>query len=102
MKLRSKSRFDDVGPVDADGFFEYAYRGYNYEVVSGERVFCVRTYDDEPGIAVVIGPNDARTSSKARQLVDFVMTDLGCSRIKFYDSGGAYRFVDIQTLEFIE
>jgi hypothetical protein len=99
--IRNKQRFDDVGPMRADGFYEYVYRGYYYEIVAAERIFHIRTYDDQPGVAIVVRPTDARTSPDLRQLVDFITTTLGCAQIKLYAPNGAYRFVDIRTLEFV-
>src|SRR5436309_1515876 len=52
--ITNKERFDDVGPQDSDGVYEYAYHGFNYDIAVGEFVFRVRTYDSEPGIATVI------------------------------------------------
>ena len=83
MTIRNKRRFDDVGEQDADGLCDYVYRGFNYEIATGERVFYVRTYDDEPSVAIVVKPTDARTSSEARPLVEFLLAALGCTSIKF-------------------
>ena len=99
--IRNKQRFDDVGELDASGFYDYAYRGYNYEIALGERIFKVRTYDDEPGVAMVHQPTNARTCSDARQLVQFLIETLGCTGVKFYAPDGGYRLVDISTLEFV-
>lgn len=100
ITIRNKQRFDDIGEQDAAGFYDFVYRGFNYVIAAGEREFHVRTYDDEPGIAIVIGPTNARTCSEARQLVDFLIATLGCTGFKFYAPDGAYRLVDTQTLEF--
>jgi hypothetical protein len=54
-----------------------------YEIAVSEQVFYVRTYDDEPNIATVVKPTNARTSSVARQLVEFLVATLGCTGIKF-------------------
>ena len=100
ITIRNKQRFDDIGEQNAAGFYDYVYSGFNYDIAAGEREFNVRTYDDEPGIATVIEPTNARTCSDARQLVDFLIATLGCTGIKFYAPDGGYRLVDIQTLEF--
>jgi hypothetical protein len=100
MTIKNKRRFDDVGEQDADGFYDYIYRGFYYEIAMGERVFHVRTYDDEPSVAIVVRPTQARTSSEARPLVEFLIATLGCTRIKFYAPDGGYRFIDNATLEF--
>ena len=71
ITIRNKQRFEDIGEQGAAGFYDYVYRGFNYEIATGEREFYVRTYDDEPGIATVVKPTNALTSSDARQLVDF-------------------------------
>lgn len=78
--ITSKVRFDDVAPENPDGTVDYAYHGFNYVIAVGERVFQVRTYDDEPGIATVIGPTDARTRPEARALVEFITSTLGLVR----------------------
>jgi len=75
---------------DAEGFYDYVYRGLKYEIAAGERVFYVRTYDDEPGVAIVVHPTDARTSSEAKQLVEFLIDKLGCTKIKFYAPTAKY------------
>lgn len=99
--ITSKERFDDVAPENPDGTVDYAYRGFNYVITVDECVFQVRTYDDEPGIATVIGPTDARTQPEARALVEFITSTLSCTGIQFYCGPiGTYRPVEIQTLEF--
>ena len=101
LTIRNKERCDDVGPQDAAGFFEYAYRDYNYDLVAGKRVFRVRTYDDEPGLATIINPTDARSCPEARQLVAFIVSTLACTKVKFYSgSHGTYRPIDMRTLDF--
>lgn len=103
VTITNKERFDDLGPQDADGFYEYAYQGYKYDIAAGERVFRVRIYDYESGVATVISPTNARTCPEARELVEFITTKLGCTGIKFYcGSVGSYRRVEIRTLEFME
>ena len=99
--ITSKERFDDVGPENPDGTVAYAYHGFNYVIAVDERAFQVRTYDDEPGIATVISPTDARTRPEARALVEFITSTLGCTGIQFYCGPvGTYRPVEIRTLEF--
>src|SRR5687768_11766652 len=100
ITIKNKQRFDDIGEQDAAGFYDNVYRGFNYDIAAGERVFYVRTYDDEPGIATVVKPMNARTCCEVRQLVDFLIATLGCTGIKFYAPDGGYRLVDIRTLEF--
>ena len=101
--ITSKERFDDVAPENSDGTVDYAYHGFNYVIAVDERVFQVRTYDDEPGIATVISPTDARTRPEARALVEFITSTLGCTGIQFYCGPvGTYRPVEIRTLEFTE
>lgn len=99
--ITSKERFDDVAPENPDGTVDYAYHGFNYVVAVDGRDFCVRTYDDEPGIATVIKPTDARTQPEARALVEFITSTLGCIGIQFYcGPNGTYKPVEIETLEF--
>lgn len=101
--ITSKERFDDVAPENLDGTVDYAYHGFNYVITVDERDFRVRTYDDEPGIATVIGPADARTRPEARALVEFITSTLSCTGIQFYcEPVGTYCPVEIQTLEFTE
>jgi hypothetical protein len=100
--VRNKQRFDDVGEQDANGFYDYVYRGFNYELSAGEGVFYVRIYDDEPGVAIVVKPVNARATREARQLVDFITTNLACTVVRFKAPDGGYRPVDIGTLEFAD
>ena len=101
--ITSKKRFDDVGEENPDGTVDYAYHGFIYVIAVDEGVFYVRTYDDQPGVATVIGPTDARTRPEARALVEFITSSLGCMGIQFYCGPvGTYRPVDIRTLEFSE
>lgn len=101
--ITNKERFDDVGPQDTDGLYEYAYHGCNYDITVGQHVFKVRIYDDAPGVATVISPTDARTLPEARELVTFLTSALGCIGVWFYcGSVGTYRPVDIRTLEFTQ
>jgi hypothetical protein len=90
----TKTRFDDVLP-------DVSYHGFNYSVTIGDAVFSVRSYDDTPGEFTVISPASARQSPQARQLVDYLISELGCQRVQFYfGASGTYRAVDLQTLEF--
>jgi hypothetical protein len=99
--ITSKKRFNDVAPENPNGTIDYAYRGHNYIIAVNERGFHVRTYDDMPGTATVISPTDARTCAEARELVEFMISTLECTRVQFYyGQVGAYRFVEIRTLEF--
>lgn len=101
ITITTEERFDDVGPPRADGLYEYAYRGFNYEIAVGERVFRVRTYDDEPGIATVLDPTDARARPEARELVEFIISTLDCSSVRFYgERSGTYHPVALATLAF--
>ncbi|ACK67768.1 conserved hypothetical protein [Rippkaea orientalis PCC 8801] len=99
--ITSKERFDDVASKNPDGTVDYAYHGFNYVIAVDEHLFHVRTYDDEPGVATVISPTDARTCPEARALVDFITSTLGCTSLKFYCGWiGTYCSVEIRTLEF--
>lgn len=103
VAIVNKERFDDVGPQDSDGYYEYAYRGFNYTLVADGHTFLVRAYDDEPGVATVIDPTNARTRPEARMLVQFITETLGCTSVQFYCGPvGTYRPVDIQTLKFLK
>jgi hypothetical protein len=103
VTITYKERFDDVGPQDADGRYEYAYRGFEYQIAVDVAVFEVRTYDDEPAVATILKPTTARTSPHARQLVEFIIRTLDCDTVQFYcHAAGTYRPIDLQTLEFIE
>ena len=101
--ITRKERFDVVAPENPDGTVDYAYHGFNFVITVDERDFQIRTYDDEPGIATVISPTDARTRPEARALADFITSTLRCTGIHFYCGPvGTYRPVEIQTLEFTE
>ena len=101
--ITSKKRFDDVAQENCDGTVDYPYRGFNYVIAVDDRVFHVRTYDDEPGVATVISPTEARTYPEARELVEFITSCLGCMGIKFYCAAvGTYRQVESRTLTFKE
>lgn len=96
-----KERFDDVGEQDEAGDVEYAYRGYNYVVATEGQVFGCCTYDDEPGVAIVVSPPNAHEMQSAKPLVSFLLNALGVSSVKFYDAeNGVYRGVDPETLDF--
>jgi len=96
-----KERFGDVEPQDTDGRYEYAYRGFEYQIAVGESIFEIRTYDDEPEVATILKPTTARTSPQARELVDFITRTLNCNTVQCYCHAiGTYRPVDLQSLEF--
>jgi hypothetical protein len=100
-QITRKLRFDDIAPANEDGV-DYCYQGYNYELLIGGTSFIVRTYDDELGRAIVMEPLDALARSEARVLVDFLCSELSCSRIEFYSlDKGHYRVVDAGSLKFI-
>ena len=100
-RITSTERFDDVAPENPNGTVDYAYHGFTYVIAVDECVFRVGTYDYRPGVAIVIDPADARTRPEARALVDFITSTTNCTSIHFYCGPvGAYRSVDIRTLEF--
>ncbi len=91
----TKERFDDTGP-------DYSYRGFDYTLSIAGSTFEVRTYDDAPAEFIVTAPTSAHQSPQARELVDYLISELGCQRVEFYfGPSGAYRAVDMQTLEFV-
>lgn len=98
LALVRSIRFDDV-----DEEADYAYHGTNHLIQGAGASYKVRTYDDEPGVAAVIAPANARTLGEAKELVDFLVNHLDATAIKFYrgQPGGApYAFVNLETLEF--
>lgn len=91
----TKERFDDTGP-------DYSYHGFNYIVTIAGTEFKVRSYDNELGEFTVISPTSALRSPYARQLVQHLVSELCCERLRFYcGSSGTYRPVDLQRLEFV-
>ena len=98
LTLVRSVRFDDV-----DEEADYAYHGTNYEIKGAFATYKVRTYEDEPGVAAVIAPANARTLGEGKQLVEFIRQHFGADAIKFYRGradGAPYAFVDLDTLEF--
>ena len=97
VKIVKSTRFDDV-----DHDLGYEYRGHNYSVLSDGGMFLIRTYDDEPGCATVVSPTTAHASGNLRQLITFLQTDFGGSRIYLYQADlGRYAEIDLETLEFL-
>lgn len=91
-------RFDDV-----DEEADYSYHGTTHEVQGTRALYKVRCYDDEPCVAAVISPANARTLGEARELVEFLRANLGATAVKFYRgnvNGAPYAFVDLESLEF--
>ncbi len=101
VQVANKVRFDDIGPKDSQGFYEWAYRGYNYDIVVGSRAFKVRAYDEPPGVMTVVAPTDARNFPETRELVAFLLSSLAAKDVQlYYGPEGVYRSVDPHTLEF--
>ena len=99
--IRQEDRFDNVGEQDADGYVDYAYHGYTYLISIAGQDFQVRTYDDEPGSATVVHPTTAHQLPQARDLVSFIISELGCTRVQFYHAqAGKFCPVDVQTFDF--
>jgi hypothetical protein len=97
VKIVKSTRFDDV---DLD--LEYEYCGYNYSVQHEADMFLIRTYDDEPGRAIVISPATMHSNDHLGQLVSFLQTELGVSRIRLYKKDlGSYAEIDPETLAFL-
>lgn len=98
ITLARSIRFDDV---DDEG--RYSYHGTNHDLQGMRALYKVRCYEDEPGVATVISPANARTMGEARELVDYLCANLGVNVVKFYcgrAEGGQYVFVDLESLEF--
>ena len=54
---------EDLGEQDADGFYDYAYRYWNYWFDFGDRHYRARIYvdsQDEANVMQVDGPKDER------------------------------------------
>ncbi|NVZ50118.1 hypothetical protein HX792_07220 [Pseudomonas sp. B6002] len=97
VKIVKSTRFDDV-----DHDLGYEYRGYNHSVQNEGNMFLIRTYDNEPGRATVVSPTRAQANGPLGQLVAFLQTALGVSRIWLYKSDvGSYAEIDLETLEFL-
>lgn len=96
MKILKTTRFDDV-----DHDLGYEYRGYNYDIQNEETVFVIRTYDDEPGQATVVSPTTMSANGSLRELVAFLQSELGVSRLSLYkDDLGRYAEINLDSLAF--
>ena len=101
-QIANKIRFDGDGEEAADGKVDYAYRGFNYDIKVAGRMFKVRIYDDEPGVATVITA-DARTAVEVNELAAFILQELSVIELRFYcGPTGSFKAVDPQTLEFFK
>jgi hypothetical protein len=52
----TKEYKEELGGRDAAGFYDYAYRYWEYIFEFGDRSYRVRLYTDEPDVAYVTGP----------------------------------------------
>ena len=98
LTLMRSDRFDDT-----DEAADYAYHGVNHHIGGELGSYQVRLYDDEPGIATVIAPADARTLGEAGDLVALIQSQFGARTIRFYRAaatGAPYAAIDPDTLEF--
>ncbi|MVV49021.1 hypothetical protein EJA72_12315 [Pseudomonas sp. PB120] len=96
MKIVKSTRFFDV-----DHDIGYDYRGYKYEIQNEEDVFLIRLYDDEPGQATIVHPTTMSANRSLRELVDFLQSELGASRISLYKGDlGSYAEIDLGNLKF--
>jgi hypothetical protein len=94
MIYLSAERFDD-----ADSCF--AGHGFDYSITIGDILFTIRGNLNSLGEFIVVSPLTARQSPEARQLVNYLVSVIGCQRLYFYDDwNDMYREVDLQTLEF--
>jgi hypothetical protein len=101
-KIITTKRFDDVGTQDSNGLYDFAYHGFNYEILIRNLAFKVRQYDEEKDVLVVISPADARTRVEAPELVSFLLSSFAVRTVMFYcGSSGSYKAVELRTLEFI-
>ncbi|WP_285409634.1 hypothetical protein [Pseudomonas sp. FR229a] len=96
MRIEKVDRFDDV---DYDAGYEY--RGFNYLILDGVDEFLVRTYDDEPGGAMVLRPTDMAKSTRLRTLVEFLQIELEATAIYLYEcETGSFTEIDLESLRF--
>lgn len=96
MKIATATRFDDV---DHDAGYEY--RGFNYVIQNDEDIFMIRTYDDEPGKATVVHPKNMSKHLSLKELVVFLQSELGVSRVSLYQGElGIYAEIDLDSLVF--
>ena len=96
LKIVKSIRFDDV-----DHDLGYEYRGYNYDIQSGDDVFLIRVYDDEPGQATVVRPTSMSKNENLGKLVEFLRSELRVCRVLLYKEGvGCYAEIEPDGLTF--
>jgi hypothetical protein len=101
IEIIKKTRFDDVGDADENGFVDYAYQGFNYRIAVGQRTFTARTYDDEPGVWTISNSSGEQWLPEMRELAKFLISSQGCTVLKLYrGTTGGYAAVDPETMEF--
>ena len=99
--IREKQQFDDLSPQNPDGSYDWVYCGFTYIIEVNGLNYQVRTYDDEPGTAIVISPTHAHRLPETRALVEFLETTLGIPVIRLYRGEvGYYWRINPATLEF--
>jgi hypothetical protein len=79
----TKEYKEDVGERDAEGFYDYVYRYWEYIFDFGDRLYRARIYTDEPEAAMVtaLGSTEMRWSEAAtnpdlRAIADHLKADV--------------------------
>jgi len=98
MDVLNEIRFDDSG-IAPDGV---CYVGVDRQIVESNEEFYIRSYDDEPNIAIVMEPEDALKSINSKALIEYLKSEYNYERFQFpCDFTGRYEEVDPEKMQFI-
>lgn len=92
-----KEHFVDHGERDADGYYDYYYAYWEYEIAFGERRYGVRVYDNENVGFVVAAPSPRRADRNPEELaavLDMLRPE-GVREIRMLGGGGGYERVEL-------
>jgi hypothetical protein len=96
VKLVTKEYFEDLGTKDRDGFYDYAYRYWDYVFDLGGRKYCARIYTDEPEATYVMDLDSSRPreyDDDLRVIGEYMRGEANVATILALGSSGGYEAV---------
>jgi hypothetical protein len=93
----TRQHFVDHGERDADGFYDYYYAYWEYDIEIGDRHYGARVYDDEPDVAFVHTPPSPRSADRNVDELALVLDALrtaGVTEIRLLGRSGGYERVE--------
>jgi hypothetical protein len=99
----TKEYHEDLSEPDEDGYYEWAYRWYGFEIDLAGRSYGAKIYKDEPDTVSIMGPlaigrRDEQSERDLRVLARYFIDTEGVRIVEVIGAGGGFEPVDLEAL----